>query len=218
MQFDPGNSLPPPVRPRPVRARLVGMSNGKIDTPVQQNREAEYDSGGDVAMQPTHALKTEASANKRTFPVTRSNGVNGKERTHPLDDDISNQSTVHLMQLSGMMRAVRIPQQGVPENSQSVSNEVNLDDEEGYWPQGIQQTGALPVVNLYGSEPFGRTLPRTPAVAPEVTKKQPAWKVLLNTPAAKVTIGLLIGIGLLLLVARFVDLPVTIAILRLHLA
>jgi uncharacterized protein (TIRG00374 family) len=76
----------------------------------------------------------------------------------------------------------------------------------------------LPVVNLYGSEPFGRTLPLTPAVTPEVTKKQPAWKALLNTPAAKVTIGLLIGIGLLLLVARFVDLPVTIAILRSHLA
>ncbi len=29
-----------------------------------------------------------------------------------------------------------------------------FDHEEGYWPHGIQQTGPLPVVNLYGSEPF----------------------------------------------------------------
>jgi uncharacterized protein (TIRG00374 family) len=218
MQFDTDDSMPPPVRPRPVRARLVGMGNRKIETPVAQDTVAEDDTDDDVAMQPTHSLKAEFSENKRSFLETQLNGANGKERTHPLDDDISSQSTVHLMQLSGMMRAVRIPQQGTPENAQSVSNGVNLDDEEGYWPQGIQQTGALPVVNLYGSEPFGRTLPLTPAVTPEVTKKQPAWKVLLNTPAAKVTIGLLIGIGLLLLVARFVDLPVTIAILRSHLA
>jgi uncharacterized protein (TIRG00374 family) len=39
-------------------------------------------------------------------------------------------------------------------------------------------------------------------------------KAFLNSPAAKVTIGLLIGVGLLLLVARFVNLPATIQILR----
>jgi uncharacterized protein (TIRG00374 family) len=222
MQFDPVNSLPPPFRPRPARTRLVGMSNGKTDTPVPQSTKVESDTDGDVAMQPTRSMKPTASVDKRSFPVPLSNGVNGKGSTHPLDNDIGSQSTVHLMQLSGMMRAIRIPQQGAPENSQSVSDGVNLDDEEGYWPQGIHQTGAMPVVNLYGSEPFGRTLPRTsvvsPAVTPEVTKKQPTWKALLNTPSAKVTIGLLIGIGLLLLVARFVDLPVTISILRSHLA
>ena len=221
MQFDPINSLPPPVRPRPVRTRLVGMLNGKTHTPVPQSTNAESDMNGDVTLQLTHSLKTEMPVEKRSFPATTSNGMNGKERIYP-SDDISSQSTVHLMQLSGMMRAVRIPQQVAHNGAQSISKEVGFDDEEGYWPEGIQQTGPLPVVNLYGREPFGRTLPRTPvvslAVIPEVRKKQPAWKLLLNTPAAKVTIGLLIGIGLLLLVARFVDLPATIAILRAHLA
>jgi hypothetical protein len=36
----------------------------------------------------------------------------------------------------------------------------------------------------------------------------------LNSPAAKVAIGLIIGIDLLLLVARFVDLPATIQVLK----
>jgi uncharacterized protein (TIRG00374 family) len=126
------------------------------------------------------------------------------------------------MQLSGMMRAVRIGRQAPLIGAQSITKEVGLDGEEGYWPYGIQQTGPLPVANLYGREPFGRTLPLTPAfttvATPGVKKAQPAWKALLSTPAARVTIGLLIGVGLLLLVARFVDLPVTIAILRTHLA
>jgi uncharacterized protein (TIRG00374 family) len=60
--------------------------------------------------------------------------------------------------------------------------------------------------------------PQTPVVMPIVTagkaKQQPAWKMFLNSPAAKVAIGLIIGIGLLLLVARFVDLPATIQMLK----
>ncbi len=222
MEFDPVNSLPPPVRPRPARTRLVGMSNGKTDTPVLQKTKVESNPDDDVAMQLTRSMKPMAPVDKRSFPVPSSNGVNKKGSTYPPDNDVESQSTAHLMQLSGMMRAVRISQQAHPDGDQSIPKEVSLDDEEGYWPYGIQQTGPLPVTNLYGREPFGRTLPRipavTPIVTPEVKKAQPAWKALLNTPAAKVTIGLLIGIGLLLLVARFVDLPVTIAILRSHLA
>ncbi len=221
MQFDPVNSLPPPVRPRPVRTRLVGMSNGKTDTPVPQNTKVESYTVGDVALQPTRSLKLAESVDKRSLQIPPSNGVNTKGTTHPLDD-ISSQSTANLMQLSGMMRAVRMPQQTTPDGVQSIFKEVSPDDEEGYWPYGIQQTGPLPVTNLYGREPFGRILPRapviTPIITPEIKKAQPGWKALLNTPAAKVTIGLFIGIGLLLLVTRFVDLPVTIAILRTHLA
>jgi uncharacterized protein (TIRG00374 family) len=226
MQFDKVDSLPTPVRPRPVRTRLgtrlVGINNEKIDPPVPQRTTTEINADGDIAMQPTISLKLKAAVNNRSVPVPPSNGVYRKGATHPLDDDISSQSTMHLMQLSGMMPAIRIPQKSAPENSQSVSDGFSMGDEEGYWPYGIQQTGPLPVLNLYGREPFGRTLLLsavvTPVVTPEVTKKQPAWKGLLNTPAAKVTIGLLIGIGLLLLVARFVNLPETIRVLRVNLA
>src|ERR1051326_8327268 len=69
-------------------------------------------------------------------------------------------NSTHLMHLSGMMQAIRIPTQ--PTNHQSVAPVLN---EEGFWPNGIQQTGPLPVVNLYGSEPFGRTVPTLPKVS-----------------------------------------------------
>jgi len=204
MRFDPKIPLPPPVRPRPTRTRLVGMSNGKTDTPVSLNGTVEGASAHDIAMQPTYAMDFMASLDKQSLPVTPPHGLNGKRSGELSDSDISKQSTTHLMQLSGMMRAVRVPQQVAPEQLQ--------DNEEGYWPHGIQQTGPLPVGNLYGSEPFGRTLPLTALATP--TQQRPAWKAFLSTPVAKVTIGLVVGIGLLFLVARFVDLPATIQVLR----
>jgi uncharacterized protein (TIRG00374 family) len=222
MQFDDVDSLPPPVRPRPVRTRLVRMKNGKVDTPVPHRTTTESVTDGDVAMQPTVSLEKAVSVHKKSVPTSPSNGVQRRISVPLFDEDISNQSTVHLMQLSGMMPAIRIPKQDAPENSQSVNGGKSLEDEEGYWPYGIQQTGPLPVINLYGREPFGRTLPlaslAAPVTAPEIKSNSPAWKVFLNSPAVKVALGLLIGIGLLFLVARFVNLPATIAILRTNLA
>ena len=79
-----------------------------------------------------------------------------------------------------------------------------------------------PVINLYGNEPFGRTLPTLPQVSipPKASppKQEPAWKTLFNLPVVKVTLGLLIGLGLLYLVTRFVDVPTTLHVLRQHLA
>jgi uncharacterized protein (TIRG00374 family) len=218
MRFDFVNSLPP-IRPRPTRTRLVGMSNGKTDTPVPQTTNAEVDSACDIAIQPTHSMDSLISIDKQPLPVTSHFDKNGKERTGRLDDDITKQSTAHLMQLSGMMKTIRIPRQDARTgNSQSISNDGDYNAEESYWPYGIQQTGPLPVVNLYGREPFGRTLPSITAALPMVEqqeeKQQPAWKAFLSTPAAKVTIGLIVGIGLLFLVARFVNLPATIQVLR----
>src|SRR5437763_2780980 len=222
MQFDNVDSLPPPVRPRPVRTRLVGIKNGKVDTPVPHRTTTESDTDGDVAMQPTISLEKAVSVDQKSVPASPSIEVHRKISVHLFNEDISNQSTMHLMQLSGMMPAIRIPKQSAPENSQSVNGGFNLGDEEGYWPYGIQQTGVLPVINLYGREPFGRTLPLSsvdaPVTASEVKPKPSAWKAFLNSPAVKVTLGLLIGIGLLFLVARFVNLPATIAILRTNLA
>ncbi len=137
--------------------------------------------------------------------------------------DISTQSTQHLMQLSGMMRAIKVrPKTG--NGNGPLSPPPPADDaEEGYWPFGIQQTGALPIVNLYGREPFGRTMPLSavaagaiavPVTPPISVKPKPAWKAALGSPVTKVAIGLLVGVGLLFLVAHFVNLPETFAILR----
>jgi len=128
-------------------------------------------------------------------------------------EDIGEQITTNLKQLSGMMPAIRRP----PKSSDSVRSFASNanDQEEGYWPHGIQQTGALPVVNLYGSRPFGQTLPRTPVIArPASPEPRPAWRAALSSSTVKIIVGLVIGIGLLFLVAHFVNLPSTIAILR----
>lgn len=139
--------------------------------------------------------------------------------------NISAQRTQHLMQLSGMMRTVKVPSHTPrPGTGHGPLSPLpsTYDAEEGYWPFGIQQTGALPIVNLYGREPFGRTLPLSAVGAVAVTSpggasapaSRPAWKAALGSPLVKVLLGLLVGIGLLFLVAHFVNLPETIAILR----
>ncbi|HLI08662.1 MAG TPA: lysylphosphatidylglycerol synthase transmembrane domain-containing protein [Ktedonobacteraceae bacterium] len=91
------------------------------------------------------------------------------------------------------------------------------DGEAGWWPRGIRQTGPLPVVNLYGDRPFGQMLP--PGMADRVAAeaapaKGPTWKAFLAKPAVKIILGLLVGIGLLFLVSKFVDIPATVVIMK----
>lgn len=222
MEFENVDSLPPPVRPRPVRTRLVGMKNGKVDTPVPHRATIESGTDVDIAMQPTVSLERADSVHKKSASTSLSNGTNRRISAHLIDEDISNQSTMHLMQLSGMISTIRIPKQYASTNMQSANAKPGLEGEDGYWPNGIQQTGALPIVNLYGREPFGKTMPlaslSAPVTGPAIRPKSQGWKAFLNSPTVKVIVGLLIGVGLLFLVARFVNLPATIAILRTNLA
>jgi len=106
-------------------------------------------------------------------------------------------------------------------STNSVNNVQKQQDMENvveeWWPEGIKQTGPLPVANLYGKEPFGRTQPRIPAIKvadKAALQEEPGWKTLLKRPATKVTLGLLVGVGLLFLVAKIVDIPDTIKILK----
>ncbi|HZS79746.1 MAG TPA: lysylphosphatidylglycerol synthase transmembrane domain-containing protein [Ktedonobacteraceae bacterium] len=216
MEFDL-NIIPPTLRPRPARPRLIGLPDSSDRqqgaqqeqqgcTPVSEVRSnADTPPLHDIARQVTAALPR-AGGNNRAIdtPLSQSDSE--------MADDISKQATNHLMQLSGMMPAIKLARPGAS------SPGLPADGEEGYWPRGIQQTGALPVVNLYGREPFGRSLPRVPAVMPEAiaaaSEKVPAWKAALQSPAVKIAIGLLVGIGLLFLVAHFVDIPSTVRVLR----
>lgn len=171
------------------------------------DRRKEYDSS-DVAAQSTVLMPSVNHFSHATTPPL------GLAPFVPEPQDISSQSTMHLMQLSGMLRAVRVPQQPISEkDSHAPSSSGLISVAEEWWPNGIQQTGPLPVLNLYGKEPFGRTLPVPTITMPQI-KQQPAWKALLSTPAAKITIGLAIGIGLLFLVSRIVNIPTTMQILR----
>jgi uncharacterized protein (TIRG00374 family) len=143
--------------------------------------------------------------------------------------DPGHRSTAHLRQLSGMMRAVRPSQPLEPlqasgdiKDDNSAQKQQDIEDiVEEWWPEGIKQTGPLPVANLYGKEPFGRTPPRIPAIkttGKAAAQAEPGPKTLLKKPATKVALGLLVGVGLLFLVAKIVDIPDTIKILKQNLA
>src|SRR5258708_10009540 len=166
----------------------------------------------DVAQQPTTGMEVVSSS---LLLLTSPFDFDNQPSADP--GDISSQST-HLMQLRGMMQmqAIRLPRPQADTQKEPGANETSAIIEE-YWPNGIQQTGALPVINLYGAEPFGRSSPGL-AVIPQTAKPQPAWQAIFNTPAAKVVLGLLVGIGLLYLVSKFVDIPTTIQVLRQNLA
>jgi uncharacterized protein (TIRG00374 family) len=186
--------------------------------PKLVSRDAELDAVNDVAGQQTQVMEPVSDPSHPLIPVYSFNNMIDLAATglEPDPYDISSQST-HLMQLSGMMRALHV-QQAQP--ASQVNTTVHTDAaisiiEEEYWPNGIQQTGALPIVNLYGSEPFGKTLPQIAVeIAPAPAKKQLAWRAWLGTPAAKITIGLLIGVAMLYLVSRYVNIGVTIHVLQ----
>jgi uncharacterized protein (TIRG00374 family) len=88
-------------------------------------------------------------------------------------------------------------------------------DEDGYWPLGIQQMGPLSIRNLYGREPFGRTLPQAVQIVMpgRESRARMGWRKVLGLPAVKIALGLLAGLALLALVSRFVDLPLALSII-----
>jgi uncharacterized protein (TIRG00374 family) len=150
----------------------------------------------------------EDTQKRRAILLRRQFDLNEEDYKFDADEgkDLNKLNTNELMKLSGMVHATKPSSNGK--------------SEEDYWPEGIKQTGAVPIVNLYGNEPFGRSLPEEvetiqPVMeTPLPIKVKPIWKVVLNHPATKVSLGLLVGIGMLLLIAKIVDIPATIAILK----
>src|SRR5205823_3373109 len=72
------------------------------------------------------------------------------------------------------------------------------------------------------SDIFGETLslPQVPVmqgVAQEPTSAQPVWKAILNSLQIRVALGLMVGIAMLFLISRFIDIPTTVTVLRQHL-
>lgn len=185
------------TRPRLARTRFVELNPARQATGVQATPGELH-----VEQKGNRASETGKITQKQTaLPFRRG----AKAPREPLAISTQNQSTSHLMQLSGMIRPPRKPGTtlplGLPEG-----------EEDGYWPLGIQQIGPLPIAHLYGRGPFGRTLPTAvPLVMPETTsqptaQKESFWKGLLLSPVFKIVLGLLSGISLLLLVWPFINL------------
>lgn len=116
--------------------------------------------------------------------------------------DFSRMSTVSLMQLSGMMQAISKP---LPVVKAPTSR-----------PNTMLVNPAF--YGWYEDELLGRvrTLPRIPAIT-AATKPTPTWKALLQHPAAKTMLGLVIGMAILLLLSRVIDFKTTAAVLEDHL-
>ncbi len=109
-------------------------------------------------------------------------------------------------------RLTRLPHHIIPDSEPEDAIII-----EEWWPKGIQQTSPRATTHLYEQGPSGRTRPSLPVIASSsqaVAKHRPRWQTLLSTPITKISLGLAIGIGLLLLTTRFVDVPTTISVLR----
>ena len=121
----------------------------------------------------------------------------------PLEElDIGSMSTIQLMRLSGMMRAVHPPQSdvaGIAGGMRRVGQS--------------QSHGLLTTDNRYNSFPpelFGATVILPAATQPKQQKTQ--GKVIM-----RYVLGLLVGIGFLFLVSRFINIASTVSILQYHL-
>ncbi len=115
--------------------------------------------------------------------------------------DIGSISTIELMRLSGMMRAVHPPQSDAPVKGTGMTG-------------GMQKMGQFQVFtdNQYNNFPpelFGETL--TLPVAGKQKKKAQGKLI------ARYAVGLLVGIGFLFLVSRFISIASTVSILQRHL-
>ena len=201
MQYNDEKPLKPVTRPRLARTRFVGLESTQQTTgPLPNPDNLGKDSAATIADQPTATItsKSQIAAPGISARLGLPLSLLDRNWNAPLE----NRSTAHLMQLSGMMRQVRAP----GSSTAPLPTPANA-EEDGYWPLGIQQVGPLPIRNLYGREPFGRTLPQAATlVLPESTSQaQPLWRKIPGEPAFKISLGLLIGLVLLFLVARFVD-------------
>jgi uncharacterized protein (TIRG00374 family) len=114
---------------------------------------------------------------------------------------------------------VHRPQQTPSEMHHDGLDGGDLTNKEGPMPYSTLQAESLPAVTL-NEYPFlvqdGLQLAGASGFSRE--NPQPLWKVFLNSPVVKIIIGLLIGIGLLFLVSRFVNIPVTLHLLQQRLA
>ncbi|HEU5382016.1 MAG TPA: lysylphosphatidylglycerol synthase transmembrane domain-containing protein [Ktedonobacteraceae bacterium] len=195
------------TRPRLARTRIVEMNHASQTTGTHnRGKESPDHTGNPVQQRVTPAAWKATQANPpSSLTIDSQNGSS------------TNQSTTHLMQLSGMIRAIR--KTDVALNSLTASSE-----EDGYWPLGIQQAGPLPIVNVYGRASFGRTLPTAiplvtaESIAPDKEQKLPAWRRVLASPTNKIVLGLVLGLALFFLTSLFIDLPTTLTILGTHLS
>ncbi len=118
---------------------------------------------------------------------------------------LSSMSTMHLMQLSGMMQAIQTPKPVMPDPAAGPTVKLT----------GPRQTGSFPAASYFNNDIYGKTmLLKVPTTALPAATPQPAWKKALGNSKVRVALGAIVGIAMLLLVFRSINIPKTIAILQ----
>jgi uncharacterized protein (TIRG00374 family) len=194
-QFDPKTDMPMGKRP----AGLFKHQFVKAGTPPLEKKAEEPD----VAAQPTTVLLSVNHPSMNEWDVDLNDDP---DADIPMEElDIGSMNTVQLMRLSGMMRAVHPPQSDAPIKSTGLTGGMRK----------VEQTqGSSSANHRYTSFPpelFGDTLALPAATQPKQQKKTNGKMVL------RYALGLLVGIGFLVLVSRFINIASTVSILQHHL-
>lgn len=147
----------------------------------------------DIAKQPTNRLSgLSMSPSQGLFPITPVLDVDMSDE----DINIGMLRTSDLMQLSGMLQAIKVQK---------------------------QKTGKIPLItDISNSQTLRMPIPLTPIpetepVIDEISSIKPRWRAFLDSSTVRIILGLAVGIGLLFLISKVVDIPTTLSILRQHL-
>ena len=124
--------------------------------------------------------------------------------------DIGSMSTMRLMAISGMMRAVRPPAQA-GENSAVAA--IVMQPTIPHRP--LQDSSLIMGNNHQGTVWTPPAMPVTPGTVQG--QEQQSKKTILHTPLVRTALGLLMGLGMLFLISRFVNISSTVFTLRQHL-
>ncbi|MBV9712648.1 MAG: flippase-like domain-containing protein [Ktedonobacteraceae bacterium] len=195
-QFDQKTSTRTGKRPRLFKPQFI-----RAEAVLDDERKEERD----VAALPTIAMPTVTS------PVTSEDAIDWS--TDPDADmllerlDIGSMSTIQLMRLSGMMRAVHPPQSDLPTMRMRVTDGIGKVEQD----QFHELTSVSKRYNSFPPELFGETL-LLPIAGSAKQQKKARSKLML-----RYVLGLLVGIGFLFLVSRFISIASTVSILQHHL-
>ncbi len=161
----------------------------------------------DVAALPTAPLPTISALPQTPLPLWDMPPQNDRDADiADIPDemfDLSSMNTMRLMALSGTIMAVRSPtRRGESNKSATLVDRMPI-------PYESLQTISLPISNAYNGA--AQVVVQKPTIA------KPAWRAVLDSPRVRAVLGLIVGIGILLLISRFVNIPKTIAVLQQHL-
>jgi uncharacterized protein (TIRG00374 family) len=200
----------------PYTPRPPARTSGLFKHPHQflfDEYAGTQDTGDDIELE-THALDFTAQPTLKIPRVHSPISLDNLSSYEDLDDqlvpdlDTHRMSPMELMQISGLLQAVRIPQTPQPDETTVAAATTTIAADE--WEQGMKEfTGSVRAVR-----PEDQTANKGAATS---NATAPAWKTFLGKPAVKVILGGLVGIGMLLLTFRFIDIPKAAAQLRLHL-